>query len=42
MIKRIKLPLDEKGHMPPKRRPQLSPEEIALLTKWVADGAKEN
>jgi len=42
LIKRIKLPLDEKGHMPPKRRPQLTPEEIALLTKWVTDGAKEN
>ncbi len=42
LIKRIKLPLDDKQHMPPKRRPQMTPEEIALLTKWVADGAKEN
>lgn len=42
LIKRIKLPIDDKQHMPPKRRPQMTPEEIALLTKWVADGAKEN
>lgn len=42
LIKRIKLPLDDKGHMPPKRRPQMKPAEIELLTKWVTDGAKEN
>lgn len=42
LIKRIKLPADDKQHMPPIRRPQMKPEEIALLTKWVADGAKEN
>ncbi len=42
LIQRITLPVEEKGHMPPARRPQLKPEEIALLTKWVADGGKED
>jgi len=42
LIQRLTLPVDDKSHMPPKRRPQLKPEEIALLTKWVADGGKED
>ena len=29
-----------KPHMPPKKEPQLSDEQIALLTRWIEEGAK--
>lgn len=39
MIKRLLLPLDNKDHMPPKQKPQLTKAEIELLNWWVATGA---
>jgi uncharacterized membrane protein/mono/diheme cytochrome c family protein len=39
LIKRLLLPLDNEDHMPPKEKPQLSEEEIALLKWWVSQGA---
>ncbi|HMO62472.1 MAG TPA: hypothetical protein PKC39_03495 [Ferruginibacter sp.] len=39
MIKRLLLPLDNKDHMPPKQKPQLTKAEIALLHWWVETGA---
>ena len=39
MIRRIMLALDDDRHMPPKGKPQLSPQEIELLHRWIADGA---
>lgn len=39
MIKRTNLPLDEKAHMPPKGKSQLTLDEIALLTAWINEGA---
>lgn len=39
MIQRINLPKDEKKHMPPKNKPQLTDEEIEILMEWVASGA---
>lgn len=39
LIKRLLLPLDNDDHMPPKEKPQLSQEEIALLKWWVNEGA---
>lgn len=38
-IQRAKLPSDDKKHMPPKGKAQLSPDEVLLLTAWVQEGA---
>ncbi|MFN8349105.1 MAG: c-type cytochrome domain-containing protein [Spirosomataceae bacterium] len=35
LLQRIHLPLDEKKHMPPSGKAQLSAQEIALLSLWV-------
>ena len=42
MLKRIHLPRDEKKHMPPKAKIQLSKAEIKLIEQWVRVGAPEN
>jgi len=42
MIRRIHLPEDEKKHMPPKSKTQLTGEEIALLHAWIQSGAVLN
>jgi len=39
LIQRINLPKEEKEHMPPKNKAQLSDEEIEILEAWVAAGA---
>ena len=39
MITRLHLPLEEKEHMPPKGKKQLSKDEVALLTWWIDSGA---
>ena len=39
MIKRLLLPRNEEDHMPPKEKPQLKDNEIALIHWWVATGA---
>lgn len=39
LIQRIHLSIDEKKHMPPKDKTQLSEEERTLLTEWVKSGA---
>jgi uncharacterized membrane protein len=39
LIQRINLPTDEKEHMPPKNKAQLTDEEIEILELWVAAGA---
>ncbi|MFN8347477.1 MAG: c-type cytochrome domain-containing protein [Spirosomataceae bacterium] len=39
IIQRANLPLDDKKHMPPKGKTQLTPQEIGLLTAWVQSGA---
>ncbi|MEI7586640.1 chitobiase/beta-hexosaminidase C-terminal domain-containing protein [Runella sp.] len=39
IIQRANLPLDDKKHMPPKGKAQLTPQEISLLTAWVQSGA---
>ncbi|GAB3649505.1 chitobiase/beta-hexosaminidase C-terminal domain-containing protein [Echinicola sediminis] len=38
-IERLLLPKEEKKHMPPKGKPQLSPEELEILKIWVQEGA---
>jgi hypothetical protein len=39
ILQRANLPLDDKKHMPPKGKPQLTPQEIGLLTAWINAGA---
>jgi mono/diheme cytochrome c family protein len=39
MIKRCLLPEGDDDHMPPKGKPQLSTEQIALLSWWIDQGA---
>ncbi len=41
IIKRIHLPREEKKHMPPKAKPQLSKAEINLIVQWISFGAPE-
>jgi mono/diheme cytochrome c family protein/uncharacterized membrane protein len=42
MIKRLLLPDNDKKHMPPKQKPQLTEKEIELLHWWVEQGADFN
>lgn len=39
LIQRIALPLDEKKHMPPSDKPQLTEEEKTILHHWIRSGA---
>ncbi|MES2773094.1 MAG: c-type cytochrome domain-containing protein [Bacteroidota bacterium] len=39
MLRRLHLPIDEKKHMPPKGKPQLTEEEIAIITQWIKKGS---
>ena len=39
IIQRASLPLENKEHMPPKGKPQLTTDEIALLSAWINEGA---
>jgi len=39
LIHRIQLPLEDKKHMPPASKPQLTQAESALLYTWIASGA---
>ncbi len=39
LLQRIHLPLEEKEHMPPKGKPQLTVDEISILYHWIKNGA---
>ena len=39
MVKRLLLPRNDEDHMPPKEKPQLKENEIALIHWWIAAGA---
>lgn len=39
IIRYASLPLEDKMHMPPKGRPQLTPSEIKVLAYWIDQGA---
>lgn len=41
MIQRAHLPLESKEHMPPKGKPQLTDDELALLEWWIDAGASK-
>lgn len=42
MMRRVHLPEDEKEHMPPSGKPQLTDEEIVILQRWIRSGADMN
>ncbi len=42
MIQRAHLPLESKEHMPPKGKPQLTDDELALLEWWIDAGASKD
>ncbi len=42
MMKLIFLPIEDKMHMPPKSKTQLTDEEKEILTEWINAGASEN
>ncbi len=42
LIKRLLLPDSDEDHMPPKEKPQLNQNEIALLHWWINSGAEFN
>ena len=35
LLERVHLPLEEKKHMPPQGKPQLTPVEVELLSRWI-------
>lgn len=39
LLQRVHLPDEDKKHMPPKNKEQLTDDEIALLTLWIKKGA---
>lgn len=41
ILQRVLLPLNDKLHMPPSDKPQLSPDDITFLKWWIAQGAPE-
>ena len=42
MIKKILLPKENKDHMPPAEKPQLSKQDVELLKWWITTGAKSD
>ncbi len=42
MITTIMLPEEDDEHMPPKAKPQITPEELSILKWWIEMGAPEN
>jgi uncharacterized membrane protein len=40
ILKRAYLDLEDKKHMPPKGKPQLTAQELLILKKWIQEGAK--
>lgn len=40
LVRRMRLPLDDDDHMPPKKKPQHGPDELALVERWIRAGAR--
>jgi mono/diheme cytochrome c family protein len=40
IVRRLELPLDDEDHMPPAKKPQLAPEQIAAIRLWIEQGAR--
>lgn len=41
LMNRVHLPLENKKHMPPTGKPQLSEEEVSILYHWIKGGASD-
>ncbi|MBS1977641.1 MAG: hypothetical protein JST46_09730 [Bacteroidetes bacterium] len=41
LVRRILLPIEEKDHMPPEEKPQLTSSEMDILQAWINSGAEE-
>jgi len=39
MLRRLHLPLEQKKHMPPEGKPQLTDQEMEIITQWIRKGA---
>lgn len=39
LLERVHMPLEDKKHMPPKNKPQLTTDETAILTLWIKQNA---
>ncbi|MBL9114853.1 MAG: hypothetical protein JNJ83_07570 [Verrucomicrobiaceae bacterium] len=39
LVQRVMLPLDDDEHMPPDMKPELTPQELALIKWWIQSGA---
>jgi hypothetical protein len=39
LVRRVELPVEEKEHMPPRGKPQLSDDDLTLVEWWVGAGA---
>ena len=42
LLQRLHLPMEDKKHMPPSEKPQLTKEELSLLYYWIKSGADFN
>lgn len=42
LLRRVHLPMEEKEHMPPKGKPQLTEAEVNVLVSWIKNGASFN
>ncbi len=42
LLSRLHLPLDSKNHMPPSGKPQLTDQELQILSSWIKSGASFN
>lgn len=40
LVRRMRLPLEDEDHMPPKKKPQHGPDELALVERWIRAGAR--
>lgn len=39
LLRRVHLPIEEKKHMPPQGKPQLTEEEIEIIAQWIRKGS---
>src|SRR5690606_10206542 len=39
LLRRVHLPIEEKKHMPPQGKPQLTDQEIEIITQWIQRGS---
>lgn len=39
LLRRVHLPIEQKKHMPPQGKPQLTDEEIDIITQWIRRGS---